>query len=352
VAVRIGFVGTGGISRSHLVNLVQMPEVEVVGLCDIAPEQIEATRKAVEDRVAQQGVTARPLDAIPYTDYRAMLRNERLDGLFICVPPFAHGEIDEAAIEAGIPMMIEKPVALELTVASRILEGIQRKGLITGAGYVMRYNDAVGKAKEILAGKTIGMVVVMRFGGTPGTPWYPIQSKSGGQLIEMATHQVDMLRYVIGEIKTVYAAGATRINNKENPNYDVFDVNCMTLTFDNGAVANFANNMISGHGSPSEARGTHFFAENMTVSVGRSLQVITPEGIREVPTERTNAMFLEDQAFVRAIAEQNPALLKSDYLDAVRTLAVTVAGDRSARIGKPVNVAELLAAEAPNAAFA
>ena len=354
MTVRIGIIGTGGISRSHLRNLVCNPDAEVVGLCDIVPEQIDKTRQVVNDHVEKEleaGRFARRLDAVGYTDYRAMIRKERLDGVYLCLPPYVHGDPEEAVIEAGIHMLVEKPITLDLALASRILDAIQRKGLIAASGYQLRYSPQIEKAKELLEGKTIGMALAMRFGGTPGTPWYTRQETCGGQLVEQATHHVDQLRYLVGEVDTVYASADLRINHKNNPNYDIFDVNCMTMTFVNGVVANFANSLISGYGTPPEARGVHVFAENITVSLplGRPMRVITPEGTQEFP-DSNNPMALEDAAFVEAIKTGNASLIKSDYLSGIRSLAVTIAGERSARTGKPVSVPELLKAEAPNAA--
>lgn len=355
MAVRIGIIGTGGISRSHLVNLVCNPDVEVVGLCDIVPEHIEKTRQVVNahvDKETAAGRSARRLDAAGYADYRDMIRKERLDGVYLCLPPYVHGDPEEAVIEAGIPVLIEKPVTLDLGLAAKILDGIQRKGLINASGYQLRYSPQIDKAKEILADKTIGMALAMRFGGTPGTPWYIKQDTCGGQLVEQATHHVDQLRYLVGEVESVYASAALRINNKDNPEYDIFDVNCMTMTFVNGVTANFANSLISGYGTPPEARGVHIFADGATVSLplGRPLRVISPAGTEEFP-DSGSPMALEDAAFVEAIKTGDQSLIKSDYLSGIRTLAVTIAGERSARTGKPVNVAELLKAEAPNAAF-
>src|SRR5690606_22715 len=156
-----------------------------------------------------------------------------------------------------------------------------------------------------LAGRTIGMAVVMRFGGTPKTPWYRFQAKSGGQLIEMATHQVDLLRYLMGEVQTVYAAGGTRINHKAQPDYDILDVNCMTLTFAGGEVANFSPNFISPHGSPEQARGMHIFCEGMTLSIANGLKVITADGTEEFPGGG-DPMDREDAAFIQAVTEGRP----------------------------------------------
>ncbi len=353
MSVRIGFIGSGGIAGAHLANLVSMPDVDVVALSDLTTERVEAMKERIngriEQRVKEAGESgARKLDAAAYDDYRQMLRQERLDAVYICLPPFAHGEPEEEVIDAGLPMLVEKPVALSLPVAARVYAKIKERGLITSVGYQLRYSSGIQQARALLGERTIGMAVVMRFGSTPGTPWYHRQDKSGGQLIEMATHETDMLRFLVGDVKSVYAAAATRINHKENPEYDIFDVNAMTLTFENGAVGNFSNNFISKHGTPEEARGIHVMAENMTVSVtlGRAVKVITPEGTEELQSDG-NLMGAEDEAFVRAVASGSADGILSDYANGVRTLAVTLAADRSARTGQPVDVRELVRAEAP-----
>lgn len=357
MTVRIGFIGTGGIAVSHLANLLRLPDAEVVALCDLSPDRIEMARERVRRRLdgtrtEDGGPVGRPASGYPalgaagYTDYRAMLRDERLDAVYLCLPPFAHGDPEEAAIAAGVPMLVEKPVALDLPTAARLLAAIRERELLVAAGYQLRYAAYLARARELLAGRTIGMALVMRFGPTPGTAWYHRQDRSGGQLIEMATHQVDLLRALVGEVRTVYAAGATRINNRARPDYDIFDVNCMTLTFENGAVGNFANNFIAEHGSPPDAQGLHLFCDGLTLSIGKTLRVLTAAGAEEFPLD-TDMMAVQDAAFVRAVAEGRPDPIRADYASAVRTLAVTVAGDRSAREGRPVDVAELLAREAP-----
>ena len=348
MSVRIGFIGAGGISRNHLSSLLAVEEAEVVALCDLSEEMIAETRRVVNQEAEKEGL-ARRVEAAAYTDYRTMLRQERLDAVYICLPPFAHGAPEEAVIEAGLPMLVEKPLALDLGIAHRILTDIRQKGLWAASGYQLRYDSAVDRAREIIAGRTVGMVLGARLGGPPAKAWYRFQDKSGGQLIEMATHQIDLLRHLVGEIRTVYAQADIRINRtRVSPDYEIFDVNCMTMRFENGAVGNFANGQIAEYGTPPEARGLHIFCDGLCVSYGRAVRILSDKGTEEIPTAR-NPLALEDRAFVRAVAEGRPELIRSDYASGVRTLAVTIAGERSARSGKPVDVTELLAAEAPSA---
>jgi len=337
MTVRIGFIGTGGIAVSHLENLVSMPDAEVVALCDLAEGQIERARMAVE------GTTGRRLDAAAYTDYGMMLRDERLDAVYLCLPPFAHGEPEAAVIAAGVPMLVEKPVALDLATAARTLGRIRERGLLVAAGYQLRYATATERARALLRDTTIGMALVLRFGPTPGTPWYHRQDRSGGQLIEMATHQVDLLRHLVGEVRVVSAAATTRINNLRRPDYDIFDANALTLVFENGVVGAFANNFLAWPGGVPQLRGLHLFCDGLILSLDNdTLRIATPAGVEEV-VGAGNAMATADATFIRAVASGRPELLRTDYDDAVRTLAVTLAADRAARTGSPVEVRTLLA---------
>ncbi len=361
MGVRIAFIGTGNIATKHIVNLFHLQGVEVVALCDLSLERIHAVKEAVfrlviESDEGKETAFNHKLEtfrnAAIYTDYRLMLLREWLDAVYVCLPPFAHGEPEEAIIEAGLPIFVEKPVALDLSLASRILLLLRQKGLIAASGYQSRYAVHLQEARRLLANRTIGMAVVMRFGRTPPSSWYHIQSQSGGQVTEMATHQIDLLRYLIGEVETIYSAAATRINNRTQPDYDIFDVNCATLTFGNRAVCNFSTNMISGYGKPSQARGLHIFCDNLTLSVlgqedeKRLLQLIFPDRTEEMVIE-ADSMAIEDRAFIQAVEERRPDLILSDYENGIRTLAVTVANDRSARTGQPIHIPTLLNSEAP-----
>lgn len=341
MSVRIGFIGTGGIAVSHLRNLTTVPEAEVVALSDISADAIETAVRRVDTRTSEEADSCRqPLGAVPYTDYRTMLRNERLDAVYLCLPPFVHGAAEEAVIDAGLPMLIEKPVGLQLPRVADILGRIRSADLLVASGYQLRYTSFMDRARSVLDGRTVGMAAVTRFGSTPGLDWYRRQEKSGGQVTEMATHQVDLLRYLIGEIDTVYSAAGLRINGQQ-PDYDIFDVNCSTFTFRNGAVANFATNFITDRHSPLAGSGLHIFCEGLTLSIGGELQIGSPDGVTQIAAQE-DPMATEDRSFVHAVDQGRPDLIRSDYANAVRTLAVTLANDRSARTGEPVKVDRLL----------
>ncbi len=93
---RLGFIGAGGIAERHTKVLLEFPDVSIAAFADPSLER-------AQELAALAGAKA-------YADYRQMLDREQLDALYICVPPFAHGEIEQAAIERGLPFFVEKPL--------------------------------------------------------------------------------------------------------------------------------------------------------------------------------------------------------------------------------------------------
>jgi predicted dehydrogenase len=343
--VRIGFAGTGSIAGAHLVDLVRIPEAEVVALYDVDRERCELAMRRIngqQDQAARPGgPEPRKLRAKVYTDYRAMLAEAGLHALYVCVPPFAHGDLEFAAIDAGVALFVEKPVALSIDLARQIAQGIQKKGLVSSSGYQTRYSEAADKAREVLAGRTIGMALGFYFGGVPSTPWWRVQAQSGGQLVEQATHTLDLMRWLLGDVATVYGAGALRVL-KDMPHFDIFDVATAVLHFTSGVIGNMSNTSILGGGTAGGApSGVHVLAQDLRLEVwGTTLKVASPGKLEEYRWA-SSTMLAEDQAFVEAVARRDPARVRSPYADAAKTLAVTLAVEESARTRKPVDVPKL-----------
>ena len=135
--VKLGFIGTGGMASAHMRNLKDnFEDVEFCAMCDIS-----------EDRAKQR---AEEFGGNAYTDYRVMYDKEELDAVYICTPPFAHGEQERIACEQGIAMFIEKPIHSELEPAIIINEDIERSGVITSVGYHWRYGGNAQNAKAML----------------------------------------------------------------------------------------------------------------------------------------------------------------------------------------------------------
>ncbi|MEG1426606.1 MAG: Gfo/Idh/MocA family oxidoreductase, partial [Oscillospiraceae bacterium] len=205
--LRIGIIGCGWFGNFHIDNLLKMENVEIVALYNRGIERLEKTGKKVPK-------------ARMYQDIEKMLSKEKLDAAIISLTPDAHADIEERCCKKGIHMYVEKPVEISLAAALKKSEAVKFSNVITAVGYQERYSPVLDLVKEIIAKEPVGLVYGSWIGGMPGPKWWRTKEESGGQIVEQTTHIVDMLRYLFGEVKSVYAAG-TKDQEFEGVEHDV-----------------------------------------------------------------------------------------------------------------------------------
>ena len=336
--VRIAMIGVGGIAAMHLTNLLRMPSAEVVGLADIDANRIAVTLRR---SAAQQNPSIEPPEIPAFNDVEKMLNAVSPDAVILALPPFAHGEVEFQCVEAGLPMLVQKPVGLDMETVRAIEQKISDRGLISAVGYQARYSHAADIARSMLADRPVGMAVGTYLGGLPGTPWWRVQARSGGQVVEQATHVVDLQRYLVGEIETVQAVAATRLMT-DVENLDIADVSVASLVFDNGAIGTLINS--SGlNGVPKEPwdHGLRLVARDLSFHVFTDGGRIATAGETRELVNPEDCKYLLDEAFVKAVATGDSSHIRSTYSDAVLTLRATLAINESARTGELVRVADL-----------
>jgi len=317
--IRLGFVGTGGIAGFHLNNLRQMPDVELAAFYDV---DLQRAQKAAD---AHGGKAYATIDD--------MLDDGKLDGVYVCVPPMAHGEAEHKLIERAIPFLVEKPLGIDREVPADIARKVAEKGLITSVGFHWRYDQSAALAKAAAAGSRVGMALGYWMGGMPMVPWWRVQAGSGGQFVEQTTHIVDLLRYVCGEVREVYAAYALQVMDKQVPGTDVADVGTVTMKLESGAVATISNTCLLPVG---HHVGLDLYTEAGVLELrSGGLREITPDGER-FRKNKDNPYYVEDEAFIHALRTGDASRILSDYADALKTHEVTIAANESAASGKPV----------------
>ena len=315
--VRIGFVGTGGIANHHLEQLGKVEGAQVVALCDV----VEARAQEAAGKFGGKACT----------DYRRMIDEVAMDALYVCIPPFAHSDAETLAAQKGIHLFVEKPVVLDLALGLKINEEIRKAGVMSSVGYSLRYTPAAEAMRRFLQGKTIAMVTGNRWGGVPGTPWWRVMAQSGGQLVEQTTHQVDLMRYLAGEIVEVYARYAQRVIG-DLENATIPDAQVATFQFASGAVGSITTScaMTKG-GGQSDVTVT---LRDVWVRYGREVTV-SPAGAASIPVS-AEPMPNIDASFVRAIQTGDRSLIRSSYEDGLKSAAVCIAANESAETGRPV----------------
>lgn len=188
--LKVGMIGMGGISQSHRKAWAQIPEAQLVAVCDIRPEKAEAAGAATGANV--------------YTDFDAMLAAEALDILDICLPTYLHAEHAVRALERGIHVVTEKPVSLDRADVARIYGAARANDRRFMVAQVLRFwreyaalKDAIdtGKYGRLLSGS------MSRLGNTPGWSWdnwMRDPERSGLVPYDLHIHDLDFLVYALG----------------------------------------------------------------------------------------------------------------------------------------------------------
>jgi len=332
--VKLGFIGSGGIVRSHLEQgLKDFDDVEFVGWCDLN----EATAAARKKEVGGRGEI--------HTDAAKMLDKAKPDAVFIMLPPFAHGPAEDLVVERKLPFFIEKPVAIHLETARRTAEGVEKHGLITSVGYMTRYRKSVQRVREILKQQK---PVYLHGGWVGGGPqvyegiwkWWVQKDKSGGQFLEQTTHTTDLARYLFGDVTHVYAV-AVRDRKRRPKFYTIEDASMVQLTFANGAAGNLVSSCSTSQGSgvTLEVFGTDLRARFTGWEQGVEIDLPGGEHVR-IPGEE-NIFAKEDRAFIDSVkAGKNKGILAT-YDDGLKATEIAVAANRSMETGEVIELGKL-----------
>lgn len=195
---RLGVIGVGSIGFNHARVLSELSNVELVAVVD------------VEEQAAQAVARRYRLNA--YTDYRRMLDGEQLDALTIAVPTNNHFEVAMEVIRRGIPLLIEKPIASTMEEGRQLIAAAAAQCVMLMVGHIERFNPSVTALKAHLADGELGRV--FQIDAHRQGP-FPDRVRDVGVVIDLAVHDLDVMRYVSGaEITRVYAETERHIHSE------------------------------------------------------------------------------------------------------------------------------------------
>jgi predicted dehydrogenase len=327
---RIGFVGTGDFAREHVAALRSLG-CGITACYSTNQQKAEAFAKDFGARV--------------FDDPLAMISKEIIDALFIVVPPFAHdGSVELKAVEQHIPFLCEKPVGLNLEICRDIADEVKKTGLVTCGSYLLRQSSILSEIRELLHRNKISTIRSCRLGNMPQVHWWRRMDKSGGMMLEQVSHSIDLIRCLIGEVKSVSAVTASGLAAKKFENCDIYDSMEALMVFENSVIGSIGASHLLNHGARRyellEVCGQDFY---MSVSIN---QFRYKEGNadwveKSAHPASLNLLQAQDRNFLDAVKDKRPEHVRSTYPDAVQTLAVALAMNESAQSGQSVAVPKI-----------
>lgn len=233
VKMKYALIGCGRISVNHIKAAINN-QLEIVAVCDIVPEHME--------NVLERYELHNNREIKRYTDYKKLIEENQLDFISIATESGLHGKIALYCIEHGIHIIIEKPIAMSLSEADKIITLSGQKGIKVAACHQNRFNLAVQKMRQALEAGRFGKLshgaIHVRWNRNRDyymqAPWRGTWAQDGGALMNQCIHGIDLLRWMLGdEIDSVYGVTKQRFHDY----LEAEDLGLAVVKFKNGSVA-------------------------------------------------------------------------------------------------------------------
>jgi predicted dehydrogenase len=220
--IRAGIAGLGFMGRRYAETLGQMQGVEVAAVSDTRPD-------VLAEVASEAGARA-------FADASEMVRSDSIDAVFLCTPEDAHAEIAVAALEAGKHLLIEKPVTHDLASADAVRNAGRSSGSTLMIGHILRFEARWATAHSIIDDGRIGTVTSIHTRRVGNIRDQEVLKGRTSIPLYYGVHDLDVVRWFAGGEATTMQA-ARRSGVLRGAGYDIDDLYCAILTFDNGVLA-------------------------------------------------------------------------------------------------------------------
>lgn len=329
--LRVGLAGLGAMGRNHLRVLSSRTDCRLVAVADPVPEALQAAAAA---------------GAQPFAEPLAMIEEAELDALVVAAPTTAHLPLALAAIERGIAVLVEKPLAATVDEGVRILRAAHARGVPVQVGHVERFNPAVLELGRLLQAGWLSSIysIASRRAGP-----FPARIRDVGVTVDLATHDVDILSWIAAERPSrVYAELAQRIHA------DHEDLLFGLLHFPSGATGMLDVNWLT----PAKRRQLIVVGEEGMFELDYLTQRLTftranveraqliggfattfSGDVAELPVVNAEPLAAEIDAFLRVVREGGRPVV--DVEDGLWAVAIANALLEAAAAGRPVKLSSL-----------
>ena len=332
----VGVIGAGRIGKLHIQSLaLHIPEATVAAVADV---NLDAA-KEMGEKYSISSV---------YSDYQKILKDRKIDAVIICSPTDTHAMYIREAAAKGKHIFCEKPVDLSLANIKAAISAVELAGVKLMVGFNRRFDPNFLKVREMVKSGAIGEPHILRITSRDPEPPPPAYVKvSGGIFLDMAIHDFDMARYLVGsEVVEVYAKGAVLVDPAIGAAGDV-DTAVTTLTFANGAIATIddSRKAVYGYDQRVEVFGSKGMV-NIDNNTPDSHAYFDKDGkhssrlLHFFMDRYTESYYREMKIFVEAVVGGGETPVTGR--DGLLSVAIGLAAKKSMQENRPVKVSEIL----------
>lgn len=326
--IGVCLVGCGFIGSMHAERWRQIPEAKLVACVDLEEERAKFFKETYGFQEYGEGLDR-------------FLSLDTVDVVDVCTPTYTHKDIVLKCLEHGKHVIVEKPVSLKLSDAREMTRRAANSGLKLMVAHVLRFWGEYVLAKKLITDGAIGEPSVARAYRQSAFPswawenWHDYLNKGGGVFVDMSIHDVDFLRWSLGEVDEVYAQGGTYVRR----NASSHDYTQALLKFKSGTIAYVEGSWIMPEDYPFttflEVAGTRGILQvdnqsTATVSLHRRGRVE-----RFTPFYK-DGYYLELKAFIDSVLTDTPPPVGGE--EGLRSLEVVLAALKSVLTGEPVKL--------------
>lgn len=320
--VPVVVIGAGSIAHDHLRALAFSTRAEIVGIADVS---LPLAGKATQE-----------FGGVAFADYRDMLEKLKPAAAFVCTPPKYHPQHVEDCAHAGADVLCEKPLALTVPECDFMISGVAKAGRRLMAGQVLRYYAGPKTLIEIARSGRIGEVMtcwstrVGYYDPSHGPAWRFDPEIGGGTAVEWEVHEIDLLRMLGGEARSVSAR--VLYTRPESPGFD--DHVHAVMTMGTGATGRIDASNSSWYSECTRGvvgtRGAAWCEwgdVSLRTEGNKDVQIVSAT-LPEVPEHVNVGMFQQDEAFLDAIQNDLPVPIPGEEgrADVAVARAILLAG--------------------------
>lgn len=289
--IRVGVVGIGMMGQNHV--RVYSSLCDLTGIVDIDKERAKIVAKRFNTK---------------YFDSLDELMSQNIDAVSVCTPTVTHFDIAVKFLENGIHTLIEKPICANVEAAMRLIETAESQGVVLAVGHIERHNPAVKFIKNGVKSKQWGKVILMT---ATRVSSYPPRVRDVGVIMDLATHDIDVMRYITdSNVESVYALGGSVLNE------DREDYASILLHMDSGEDGFIETNWLT----PMKSRRLTLTCTDAYVSIDYINQIVDIYTSKVLEFEEWNVFQMPQEYNIRKINLKKIEPLKLELDDFISSI--------------------------------